>query len=128
MPGNVYDFKLFESNQLIWDYAIITEPAIPEYINMADLSPGMLKITLYLENLLKYFQKMCLNIFFFDWLFLKFSANQRKIIKPRTWKGPSINYVVSRGEGGGQKLPILLSKKTTKRGGRGSKIADFETT
>ena len=78
MPGNVYDFKLFESNQLIWDYAIITEPAIPEYINMADLSPGMLKITLYLENLLKYFQKMCLNIFFFDWLFLKFSANQRK--------------------------------------------------
>ena len=83
MPGNVYDFKLFESNQLIWDYAIITEPAIPEYINMADLSPGMLKITLYLENLLKYFQKMCLNIFFFDWLFLKFSANQRKIIKPR---------------------------------------------
>ena len=29
--------------------------------------------------------------------------------------GPSINYVVSRGEGGGQKLPILLSKKTTKR-------------
>merc|ERR1712037_280427 len=39
MPGNVYDFKLFESNQLIWDYAIITEPAIPEYINMAELSP-----------------------------------------------------------------------------------------
>ena len=32
-------------------------------------------------------------------------------------------------KGGGQKLPILLSKKTTKRrGGRGSKIADFETT
>ena len=31
-------------------------------------------------------------------------------------KGPSINYVVSRGEGGGQKLPILLSKKTAKRG------------
>ena len=30
---------------------------------------------------------------------------------------------------GGQKLPILLSKKTTKRGkGGGSKIADFETT
>ena len=27
-----------------------------------------------------------------------------------------------------QKLPILLSKKTTKRRGRGSKIADFETT
>ena len=48
MPGNVYDFKLFESNQLIWDYAIITEPAIPEYINMAELSPGMLKITFYL--------------------------------------------------------------------------------
>ena len=42
-------------------------------------------------------------------------------------KGPFINYVVSRGEGGGQKLPILLSKKTTKRG-RGSKISDFETT
>ena len=36
-----------------------------------------------------------------------------KIISSR---GPSINYVVSRGEGGGQKLPILLSKKTTKRG------------
>ena len=48
MPGNVYDFKLFESNLLIWDYAIITEPAIPEYINMAELSPGMLKITFYL--------------------------------------------------------------------------------
>ena len=31
-------------------------------------------------------------------------------------KGPSINYVVSRGEGGGQKLPILLSRKTNKRG------------
>ena len=30
-------------------------------------------------------------------------------------KGPSINYVVSRVEGG-QKLPILPSKKTTKRG------------
>ena len=37
-------------------------------------------------------------------------------------KGPSINYVVSRGEGGGQKLPILLSKKTTKRGGGGQKL------
>ena len=42
-------------------------------------------------------------------------------------KEPSINYVVSGGEGG-QKSLILLSKKTTKRGGRGSKIADFETT
>ena len=31
-------------------------------------------------------------------------------------KGPSINYVVSWGEGGGQKILILLSKKTTKRG------------
>ena len=31
-----------------------------------------------------------------------------------------------RGGGGGQKLPILLSKKKTKT--RGSKIADFETT
>ena len=37
--------------------------------------------------------------------------------------GPSINYVVSRGEGGGQKLPILLSKKTTKRGGGGQKLS-----
>ena len=36
-------------------------------------------------------------------------------------KGPSINYVVSRGEGGGQKLPILLGKKTTKRWGGGQK-------
>ena len=36
-------------------------------------------------------------------------------------KGPSINYVVSRGEGG-QKLPILLSKKTAKRGGGGQKL------
>ena len=35
-------------------------------------------------------------------------------------KGPFINYVVSRVEG-----PILLSKKTTKRGGgKGSKIAN----
>ena len=42
-------------------------------------------------------------------------------------KRPSMNYVVSRGEGG-QKLPILLSKKTTKRGGGGSEIADFEKT
>ena len=35
------------------------------------------------------------------------------------------------GEGGGQKLPILLSKKMTKKGGGdrgGQKIADFETT
>jgi hypothetical protein len=32
------------------------------------------------------------------------------------------------GGGGGRKLPILLSKKTTKRGEWGSKIADFETT
>ena len=39
-------------------------------------------------------------------------------------KGSSINYVVSGGEGG-SKIPDLLSKKTTKRGGRGSKIADF---
>ena len=32
-------------------------------------------------------------------------------------KGSSINYVVSRGEGGGgQKLPILLIKKMTNRG------------
>ena len=37
--------------------------------------------------------------------------------------GSSINYVVSGGEGGGQKLPILLSKKTTKRrGGGGQKF------
>ena len=35
--------------------------------------------------------------------------------------GLSINYVVSGGEGGGRKLPILLSKKTTKRGGGGQK-------
>ena len=40
-------------------------------------------------------------------------------------KGPSINYVVSRGERG-PKLPILLSKKTTKRG-EGTKIVDIET-
>ena len=34
--------------------------------------------------------------------------------------GPFINYFVSvGGRGGGQKLPILLSKKTTKRGGGG---------
>ena len=37
-------------------------------------------------------------------------------------KGPSINYVISRGEGGGQKMPILLSKKTTKRGVGGQKL------
>ena len=42
-------------------------------------------------------------------------------------KGPPINYVIS--VGGGQKSPVLCSKKTTKRGaGRGLKIADFETT
>ena len=43
----------------------------------------------------------------------------------RTDKGPSINYVVSRGEGGGgggQILPILLSKKTTRRRGGGQKL------
>ena len=34
-------------------------------------------------------------------------------------QGPSINYVVSGREG--QKLPILPSKKTTKRGGGGQK-------
>ena len=31
-------------------------------------------------------------------------------------KGPSINYVVLEVEGGGQKLPILLCKKSTERG------------
>jgi hypothetical protein len=39
--------------------------------------------------------------------------------------------LLKRGGRGGQKLSILLCKKTTKRGvgeGRGSKIADFETT
>ena len=36
-------------------------------------------------------------------------------------KGPSINDVYSEGEGGGQKSPILLSKKTTKGEG-GHKI------
>ena len=35
-------------------------------------------------------------------------------------QGPSINYVVSVG-GGGQKLPILHSKMTTKSGGGGQK-------
>ena len=35
-------------------------------------------------------------------------------------KGPSINYVVS-GGGGGQKMPNLLSKKTTRRGAGGQK-------
>ena len=38
-----------------------------------------------------------------------------------TGKWPSINDVSSEGEGGGQKLPILLSKKLTKgEGGGGS--------
>ena len=37
-------------------------------------------------------------------------------------KGPSINYVVS---GWGQKLLILPSKKTTKRGGEGVKNCGF---
>ena len=32
-----------------------------------------------------------------------------------------MNYIVSRGEGEGQKLLILLSKKTTKRGWGGQK-------
>ena len=35
--------------------------------------------------------------------------------------GSSINNASSEREGGGQKLPILLSKKTTKRGGGGQK-------
>ena len=35
-------------------------------------------------------------------------------------KGPSINYVESGGRG--QKFQILLSKKTTKRGGGGQKL------
>ena len=43
-------------------------------------------------------------------------------------KRPSINYVVSRVEGGGQKLQILHSKKKTTNRGRGSKIPDFEAT
>ena len=46
-------------------------------------------------------------------------ANNREHRVTELGKGLSINYVVSRGEGpggGGQKLPILLSKKTTKRG------------
>ena len=37
-------------------------------------------------------------------------------------KGPSIKYVSSDGEGGGQNLPILLSKKPTKGEGGGHKI------
>ena len=36
-------------------------------------------------------------------------------------KGLSINYVVSRG-GGGQKLPIVLSKNTIKSGEGGQKL------
>ena len=56
--------------------------------------------------------------------FPKLTPNQSH----NTYQGPTINYVVSRGEGSGPKLTILLSKKTTKRGGKGSKIADFETT
>ena len=49
-------------------------------------------------------------------------ANNREHRVTELGKGLSINYVVSRGEGpgGGQKLPILLSKKTTK-GGEGVK-------
>ena len=35
--------------------------------------------------------------------------------------GASINYIVSGGGEGGQKSPILLSKKTTKRGRGGQK-------
>ena len=46
--------------------------------------------------------------------------------------GPSINYVVSAGGEGGKAKDDLLSRpyliKKTTRGGRGSKIADFETT
>ena len=46
-------------------------------------------------------------------------------------EGSFINYVVSVGEGGSPKDDLLnrpyLIKKTTS-GGRGSKIADFETT
>jgi hypothetical protein len=41
--------------------------------------------------------------------------------------GASVSETYGGGEGGGQKLPILLIKKTTKRG-RGSEIAVFETT
>ena len=37
-------------------------------------------------------------------------------------KGPSIKYVSSDGEGGGQNLPILLSKKLTNGEGGGHKI------
>ena len=46
--------------------------------------------------------------------------------------GPSINYVVSAGGEGGKpkddlvNRPYLIEKTT--RGGRGSKIVDFETT
>ena len=48
-----------------------------------------------------------------------FSCTQGK----RYDKGPSINYVVSvGGKGGGQKLPILHSKKTTKREGGGQNL------
>ena len=42
------------------------------------------------------------------------ACNFRRLVAKslNSW-GPSINYVVERGEG--QKLPILLGKKTTKR-------------
>ena len=47
MPGNVYDFKLYETDQVIWEHAVITEPALPEYINIVELSPGILIIIFY---------------------------------------------------------------------------------
>ena len=43
-------------------------------------------------------------------------------------KGPSINYVVSRGGGGVSKISKVFLEKRELRGGRGSKIPDFETT
>ena len=54
---------------------------------------------------------------------LFFSYHSLKCVKSKeNVKEPSINYVVSRGEGGGQKLPLLLSEKTTKRRGGGQKL------
>ena len=56
------------------------------------------------------------------------SSSVRGIICPLIWIGLGAIHKLCRLKGGGgHKLPILLSKKTTKRG-RGSKIAGFETT
>ena len=65
-----------------------------------------------------------------NWLTFYRKVNDYRILKGFLWKEQrrGVHKLCRLGRGGGgQKIPILCSKKTTE-GGRGSKITDFEMT